>query len=338
MTTSPTADTAGASPGLVTSGALVLLATVAGFLVWWALPEPALNDWPPIHEAGASLLRGHLDVFEQDPRLNVGPLGVLATGALGSQGLAAAVGGGLLAIALLALAPARTALVAGLLAAATLPWTTAAAYGHLDDQLAVCLLLLAVAFGTSNASGVSIGLATLAKPWAGLAFGLPPTARILWGVAAVGVGLLPFALAGSLSGAGRFMVAVQDGSTLELFRVSELPTWWRAVQLGVMVLAVFLLRHRPLLAVTAGVAVRLLLDPGDFPYYAAALAGVGAAAVLCERTWIPLLAAWVLFLSAGMGPAEATVRSVALLLVLFACVKGGRQSRAAGAGSQASAS
>jgi hypothetical protein len=286
------------------------------------LPTPVLDDWTVVLRAGHQLIRGDFGVYIDDPRLNVGPLALLLVGVLGHRTLAAAAGAALLPLMVALTRRVSTHRTAAVLLAAGLPWCVAGAYGHLDDQLAAALLVVAVAVGNDRARGFASAVAVLAKPWAVFILAAQSWRASVWTATAIALAATPFVVVGGLAGAGRFMVDVQDGSTLSLF-VDDVPDWWRVAQLLAMAAVAGWLRRDPLVACTAAVCVRLLLDPGDFPYYAAALAGLSACLAARGDTAVPLAASWPLSLAAAL-PAEPLVRTAALAIALGACIRAAR--------------
>ncbi len=209
-------------------------------------------------------------------------------------------------------------------------------WSHLDDVLALTALavLVGVVARSRREPGVALGVwagllvvvAVGAKPWAVaglpllLALGAPERAagrpaerpverwRARWVaviVALAGLALcwLPFLWSGTGAlGALTPRVRVADTTALwwlELHEGGLVPTWVRPVQLlGALALAlIVVLRKRWALALLAGVAWRLALDPQNIAYYAAAAILVALVADLAQsrfprRTLVTALVFW----------------------------------------------
>lgn len=161
-------------------------------------------------------------------------------------------------------------------------------FGHLDDVLALVLLAaaaLAAAHRRPVLTGVLLGLATDAKPWAlacaALVLALPRGGWWRAGTAAaivIGVAWLPFVLADSntLHAAASFAIPNVPASGLRALGVTTpgTPSWDRMAQLGVgCLLGVFaVLRGRWQAVVALGIGARIALDPSVYTYYTAGLA------------------------------------------------------------------
>lgn len=177
-------------------------------------------------------------------------------------------------------------------------------WGHLDDVLALALLAaawLANRRDRAALTGLLVGLATGAKPWALLGVALMLSCsranaiRLLGGATAVCLAVwLPFALAAphTLAALTRFSIGIQPGSLLHgVYGHVPAPRWVRIAQLGTGLLLASLAgrQNRPELILCAGLLLRLMLDPGDFSYYTSELLfGV----LLVELYRAPSLSAW----------------------------------------------
>ena len=166
-------------------------------------------------------------------------------------------------------------------------------FGHLDDVLALALLAaagLAVAHRRPVLTGVLLGLAADAKPWAlvcaALVLALPR--RTWWRalaavVVVIALAWLPFILADphTIHAAASFTIPNVPASALRALGVnsSATPSWDRLAQVGsgcaLGAFAVFRGRWQAVLAL--GIGARVVLDPSVYSYYTAGL----AFAVLC---------------------------------------------------------
>jgi hypothetical protein len=291
-------------------------------LVAFVLPEADINDWPFLQRIGDGLLTGENPYRE---RVLVGPLALALYGVLGSYTLAALAGAVLLPLALTRIeGPARRRLLAVLVAA--VPWCAAGSAGHLDDQVTTVLIVLALTT-TGVASGAWLTLACAAKPFALLA--VPVVDRRAAAVTVVstlvGVCLLLMTLDGGWLASQS--TTVQSGSPLSLVLPNSEtpPSWWRLVQLSVLLVVATLAVRRvdPLRAVLVASSVRVALEPGDFVYYAAVLAGLAACLAVRDGKWGPLGLTWVVMLGVT-APAPAAVRLGALVVITLLCLREGR--------------
>jgi len=209
---------------------------------------------------------------------------------------------------------------------------------HIDDAIALAATaaaLSATARGRGLGAAAALGLAAAAKPWA-VAFVplvLVPGAGRTWWRAAIALGLpaltwAPFVLAEPATlDTADFVVRNDPASVLRVLGVHDptTPSWARPVQLlgGVAVATLVVLRGRWHAAVLAGVAWRLLLEPGAHRYYTVGLV-LGALIVeLVARPgrvpWLTVAAAIVLELTAmstapdGSGLLRAACVVAALL-------------------------
>jgi hypothetical protein len=330
--------------------------------VWmalWAAAQVwhALVSWHFL-ATGAALLSSDetgagLHLYATHPQLQIGPLALLAATPL--NGLSFWLSGAIAAVAIAATAPLMLLSLShlpgltmsnrqrGLAAAVLMPvWAELAVhYTHLDDALALLLLVSAihaVARSRSLAATLLLTASAGAKPWA-LAFvplllALP---RMHWRrsaatwLAAVVAAWLPFVLADPRTlHAGGFSIPNVACSSLRALGVTaaSTPPWDRPVQLLVGVaLGAFAVRRGRWLVVPAVVlAVRMLLDPGAYPYYTA---GLVLTTVVVDVGWRRTRWPWVsmgvvggLYAVRFMGPLTPTdaelgwLRAATLLAVL----------------------
>ena len=160
-------------------------------------------------------------------------------------------------------------------------------FGHLDDVLALLLLaaaMVCVVYGSPMLTGVCVGLAADAKPWALACAALLLIApRRDWWRGAAGLLLmillawLPFVLADPHTlGVGSFTIPNVPASGLHALGVNTpaTPSWDRAAQLGLGcalgVVAVW--RRRWAAIIGLGLGARIALDPSVYTYYTAGLA------------------------------------------------------------------
>lgn len=219
----------------------------------------------------------------------------------------------------------RTMLIGG--AAFVIGWTDlAAAYGHLDDVLAllcVALCVWALISDLPAVAGICLGLSVGAKPWAlvflPLILAVPKRVRrhaALWAAATVVVAWLPFVLADlhTLT-VTQFTIVNQPSSSLRALGVTapSTPGWDRAAQivLGCLLGALAVYRRRWPAVILLGVGARIALDPGVYGYYTA---GVLLGALLWDllglRRSVPL---WTLSSGAALAVAPALISDAALL-------------------------
>jgi hypothetical protein len=317
----------------------------------------ALVSWHFV-ATGARLLTSHdpgagLHLYATHPELQIGPLTFLAAAPL--NGLPVWVSGSVAAVVIAVAAPAMLLSLShlphlsitdrqrGLAAAVLMPvWAELAVhYAHLDDALALVLLvagLHAVARRRPIPAALLLAASADAKPWA-LAF-VPlllvlsrdrwRRAVLVW-LAALGAAWLPFVLADPRTlHAGGFSIPNVASSSLRVLGVTAAatPSWDRPVQLlaGVVLGVVAVRRDRWLVVPAVVLAVRMLLDPGAYPYYTA---GLVLATVLVDVGWRRTRWPWVsmgvvmgLYAVRYLGPLTPTnevlgwLRAVTLLGVL----------------------
>jgi hypothetical protein len=234
---------------------------------------------------------GGLHIFANYPALQMGPLSYLGTAALGANVVAAELfleAAGLLIVYLIdriaeITRPGHDRTVTLLAGGAVflVAWTElAAAFAHLDDGLALLLAVLggyAAVRGHPVASGIAVGLAAVAKPWA-LVF-LPVVLinpKAIRAAAAalltVGAAYAPFFIADPATmNATRFLIRNEPDSALRALGVREnyTPRWDRAAQalLGCVLGTLAFVRGRwPAILLLAGGA-RIALDPAAHSYY-----------------------------------------------------------------------
>ena len=306
---------------------------------------------------GAALLRSDspgagLHLYATHPQLQIGPLTFLAAAPL--SGLPASLSGSVAAVVIAAAGPAMLLSLShlphltitdrqrGLAAAVLLPvWAELAVhYTHLDDALALVLLLAgmhAIARCRTIPAALLLAASADAKPWA-LAFiplllVLPrdrwQRAVLVW-LAAVAAAWLPFVLADPQTlHAGGFAIANVASSSLRALGVTgaSTPSWDRPVQLllGAALGVVAVRRGRWLVVPAVVVSVRMLLDPGAYPYYTA---GLVLATVVLDVGWRRTRWPWVsmgvvlgLYAVRAMGPLTPTNEVLGWLrLVTILCV------------------
>ena len=301
------------------AGAVAVLAWTA-WLVARSWPISGLS-WHFFADGSNDLLRADgLSVYAQHPELQVGPLSLVFGGvfevlpgdAPRATALVAMTLVGLALLGLLArVVPADRRLPRMLLAALLLlpAWTVLAVrWGHLDDVLAMAAAVVAVVAlcrGRPVLTGLALGLAIVAKPWAvgfvPLLLALPRARIRAAGTAVVtaAAGWLPFVLGdpGTLA-ALRPRVALVPGSGLHALGVrgEVVPAWGRSAQLVLapaIALAVALSRRWAGVLLVA-VAVRLALDPQDNAYY---IGSAAVAAVVFDLLGTRWLVPWTTLLT-----------------------------------------
>jgi hypothetical protein len=319
--------------------------------------EHALVSWHFV-ATGAALLRSGdagagLHLYATHPELQIGPLTFLAASPLG--GLPGWLSGSVAAVVIAAAGPAVllslshlpdvsvTGRQRALAAAVLMPvWAELAVhYTHLDDALALVLLvagLHALARRRPILAALLLAASADAKPWAlvfvPLLLVLPRDrwhrAALAW-LAGLAAAWLPFVLADWRTlHAGGFSIPNAASSSLRVLGVTTAttPSWDRPVQLlvGVVLGVVAVRRGRWLVVPAVALAVRMVLDPGAYPYYTA---GLVMATVLVDVGWRRTRWPWVsmavvagLYLVRCLGPLTPTnevlgwLRAATLLGVL----------------------
>ena len=175
----------------------------------------------------------------------------------------------------------RTMLIGG--AAFVVGWVDlSAAYGHLDDVLALLCVTLSVWALISDLpaiAGICLGLSVDAKPWAlvflPLILAVPSRIRrhaALWTVATIVIAWLPFVLADlhTLT-VTQFTIVNEPSSALRALGVTSpsTPGWDRIAQiaLGCLLGTLAVYRRRWPAVILLGVGARIVLDPGVYGYY-----------------------------------------------------------------------
>jgi hypothetical protein len=202
----------------------------------------------------------------------------------------------------------------------------AAAYGHLDDVLALLCVTLAVWALISDLpaiAGICLGLSADAKPWAlvflPLILAVPNRIRrhaALWTAATIVCAWLPFVVADfhTLTVA-QFTITNEPSSALRALGVTAPSTpWWdRAAQIalgcGLGALAVY--RRRWPAVILLGVGARIALDPGVYGYYTAGvLLGALFWDLLGLRRTAPI---WTIASGTALAVAPALITDTRLL-------------------------
>ena len=291
---------------------------------------------------------GGLRIFANYPALQMGPLSYLAAFVVPNVVAAEVV---LQAVGLLIVyltdriaqivSPDRckpwTLLIGG--AAFLVAWSElSAAFAHLDDGLALLLAVLAVYAAVTDhplASGVAVGLAAAAKPWALVFLPVllinPKTIRAaLAAAAAITAAYAPFFIADSATlNATRFLIRNEPDSALRALGVTEnyTPRWDRAAQvlLGCALgTAAFLRRRWPAILMLAGGA-RIVLDPAAHSYYTPDIVTGTLLFDMTTRTKIPVLTI-VSFAALNIAPLvieDQAVQGAIRLAVVAACTVAG---------------
>jgi len=202
----------------------------------------------------------------------------------------------------------------------------AVTFAHLDDVAALVLAVLAVRAalaGRAVWTGLCIGLATDAKPWALVFLPIVLMLPVLaWGraaactLAAIAAAWLPFILADHHTVAAmHYTIRNVPGSALRALGVTDprTPSWDRPAQLlaGWALGAVAVWRGRWPAVILLGVGARIALDPADHGYYTA---GLLLGALLWDavgtRRPIPL---WTVTSFAALTAVHAVTHDSALL-------------------------
>lgn len=281
-----------------------------------------------------------LHLYATHPQLQIGPLTFLAATPL--NGLPAWLSGAVAVAGIAATGPVMLLSLAhlphfsmtdsqrGLAAAVLMPvWSELAVhYTHLDDALALLLLLggmHAVARSRPIPAALLLAASAGAKPWA-LAFRAPAPgsprdrwrrALLMW-LPAEAAAWLPFVLADPRTlHAGGFVIPNVASLSLRVLGVAaaSTPSWDRPVQLlaGVVLLVVAVRRGRWLVVPAVVLAVRMLLDPGAYPYYTA---GLVLTTIVVDLGWCRTRWPWVslgvvcgLYVARNLGPLTPTKRA-----------------------------
>jgi hypothetical protein len=286
------------------------------------------GDWDFFVDASRRLLgepvagfpkAGGLHLYSSYPDVVTGPVTLLGVrvAALAGTGPGYALGvvvSNLLAVVGIAMVE-RTADVAGRARPATtllggvvvlVAWSELAAYGHVDDALALVattVALWAIARGEGIVVGLALGAALATKQWGvmflPLALAVPGRERVRAAVVAVAVGLvvwLPFVIAAPkmLAQRGLYQI-VADDSVFGVLDYAKLqgPTWVRGAQVGagLVLVALCVWRRRWAAAILVAVAARVLLDPATWSYYTAGVVfGAFVWDALGTRRTLPLWA------------------------------------------------
>jgi hypothetical protein len=291
---------------------------------------------------------GGLHIFANYPALQMGPLSYLAALAVrnvvAAEVLLQAVG--LLIVFLIdriaqIVRPDRgkpwTLLAGG--AVFLMAWSElSAAFAHLDDGLALLLAVLAVYAAVTDhplASGVAVGLAADAKPWALVFLPIllinPKTIRAAATAAAtIAVAYAPFFIADPATmNATRFLIRNEPDSALRALGVTEnyTPRWDRAAQvlLGCALGTVAFLRKRwPAILMLAGGA-RIVLDPAAHSYYTPDIVTGALLFDMTVRARIPVLTI-VSFAALNLAPLvveDQAVQGAIRLAAVAACTVAG---------------
>jgi hypothetical protein len=339
----------------------------AWFLLATARQAPGLSDWLYFEFGARTLIHynphyggGALHLYANHPVIQIGPPSLVIVAAV--QWLPHNAAGTGFA-ALMALAGVWTVRSIDSTARALLPvdrhrgvavmtacagalampvWAfEAERWRHLDDVIAICLILAATSMVARRRSwwlaGLFVGVGVAAKPWAlvlapvllGLARSERSKAAIV-ALASATACWAPFVVGGpgTLHALGGFPVSVSAASTLHLLGVhsAAAPSWVRPLQMvgGFLVMGGLARRSHWVAIPFAGLVLRVITDPQVWPYY-----GMGPviAAVLWDclhdRRWptwtIATLAAE--YAAPFLWPASSgTIRLLWALAVFASCL------------------
>jgi hypothetical protein len=332
---------------------------------WWILAGAALlfslraighghGDWDFFVAAGRRLLGepvagwsgpGGLHLYATSPDVVTGPLTLLGVRAVALAGGDAGYAVGVVATNLLAVvgiaAVERAAALTGRARPATtlvggivvlVAWSELAAYGHVDDAVAlvaVTVALWAIARGEPAVIGLALGIAVASKQWGvmflPLALAVPGRDRLRSAGVALAVSALawlPFVfVAPSMLEQRGLSQIVADDSVFAVFDYPRLegPTWVRVAQLavGLVLVGLCVWRHRWAAAILVAVAARVALDPATWSYYTAGVVlGAFAWDALGTRRVLPAwtIVEFLLLSEATVLVDDPTLRGVLRLL------------------------
>jgi hypothetical protein len=293
------------------------LLLVGGWSVLWCLIflRGGAYSWHYFANGAVLLFGGHpsglaapggLHLYANYPQYQIGPLSFLVAavvqplGSWAGQLLILAIGAVVIAVAesfatgRTDLQGARRLVVAELLFVPL--WAELAIhFTHLDDALVLgagATAVWALHTGRDRWLGALLGAAVAAKPWAAvflpLVLALPSPQRLrglVWSLGIPVVAWLPFVVSdpSTIWSTSQFTIANAADSSLRALGVgsARTPGWDRTAQLllGLVVGAAAVVRRRWAAVLLAGIAVRLLLDPGSYAYYTA---GIMVAALLVD--------------------------------------------------------
>lgn len=228
------------------------------------------------------------------------------------------------------------------MASVTVMWSALALSMHLDDAMALTAVagaLFALRRSRWGASGLLLGLAAAAKPWAVVTAALVLVAtesrqRLYAAISFISMAALfwvPFVLvdSGTLT-LGRHHLASMASSPSSALGLAWTAGngWLRPAQFGLAfaVAATLTLRGHWALGLLAGLATRLLLDPNHYAYY---IAGLAVAALIAdlESTHSPfpifislVTGFWVATLPLPDGPTAGLLNAICYGSVLMLAV------------------
>ncbi len=351
------------------SGAAIrwVLTTLVGAVAMF-LARPIAGDWGFFVQASRRLFDGDgLSVYALMPNIQSGPVSLAAFAVLDGIGVGDLVSRSIV-FALPALAacwsveriaadvPSRRPLTQ-LVGSAILVvcWISLRSSGHLDDAIVIALTGVALVLILEDrhvGAALVVGLCLAIKPWA--IFLVPVTARqgddrtqrLALPALSLFVGALawaPFLIAesGTLDGF-RPTVQLAPDSVLRLLGLTnaDLGSTLRIAQLIAALVAVWALVRRRAYggALLAGFALRLLLDPGTWPYYTVGLVFAALVWDVRESPWrlpfgslatvIMLAPQWVI----GDSDLRAVLRlacCIVAVIIAFASSSSRRMRRAA---------
>lgn len=279
-----------------------------------AVQAQTIQDYVALHGATERLLHGGLGAVYSDAGFLEGPLTLIVGlilypfGDAGATLLTVAVGLALWPLLILAERVARRPLPRPVVAVTVVPWVSLSCSGHADDVAAVGLALAACL----ALPGVWLAVGAAFKPWAVAGVGAIRSWRsaCVFGVASLAL-WLPVLLSHPVTDGET--IPVQPNAPLYLLTPGVLPGWVRTAQLLTVMVVGFAVsrRHGAAVGLVAAMAVRIMLEPGDFDYYFGTLI-VAAAATGTRRVPLLVLAAY----SAKFLPLQPAPRLALLLLVV----------------------